>query len=1648
MPRSEDFLNGNVTYGLDGSQYISLNDGGGSALPAIVPNQIGGLNGDLSLIINVKTNVDGASVLINGENQFIETPTQIQKLLSDVLLNSNKVITVEKNGYTTNEKYIINAVKNSQYFNGNYAPFGQAGTVPIQDLYSDTTPYVFHIQYFVNGIKQPFSFDHSSQVVTLEFNNLVATNNGPIVITPTPETQTYTLTITSDNDLYAEVIQNTNNITILKSGVNTITGNVGDSFRISSSDLLNYRIVAISGTSTFGTFDSLNANGNDSLSTLINLNGNYNLSITTEKVTSTIITVPTLTLNNENIGRTYNINNKSGILIGFTTTGNVTKVTAYVNNTPYTFTNLPDPTNAGIVIPASAFTTIGNYKIILVPTNLQEDGTPVNLTYSVVDDVYVGIPDITNIKYPSQIIGPDYVGTDVSFDLNYTTVNTDFVNAYIGKGSSFFKLNSNGSNKMNVGSILNLSNGDYTENDTTISFQLRLVPHNISGYEEITGKEEVITIKFLKGKLTIPRAVAINRILEAFESQFDDITSNTSDDTSKYLTHLVHLGNGNNKVITTWTGSNNSLILKLYEPLDTTVQPNQQVWISKLQSNPIIDTLNLVGVSEQFCPPLKGPNFSLESDNGIGYKVYDDLLASGSVTSTDLLNKYLKTNNIDTTNLNIQYVSGSTYIFENFSNFGSAEERANNFIYKLQLIENYKAKYQSLTTGTAWVNSTPVSNDAIKALDYSNEIIRGFDGFENFLYKSSDDLAYPKINGIPVLTTSVEAQSWYSYLIETANEYDVYNVNYLVNNIPQFIKEDYNNNDFIIFLDMIGQHFDIIWCYIKALSKNKILEDKQANGISNQMIHKMLESFGWEGRLAFDSQFLWEYAFGTYKDGIQKYGMPLKDANDEVWRRILNNLPYLLKNKGTARAMKAIMACYGVPQSMLTIMEFGGPQDPTQGGITKFTYDDRTAALVMKQSSSLSIPWHIVSPTSNYPESIEFRIKPSSYGTYSLISGSNFGINLIQTTGSFARLDIDLGMGTGSAYSYFLEPFLSGSPVTSSYYMDQSIYYVSDADVVTGSLEFPVSLDYYSSVLINRHDLGGNSSWYEINYSTTDGHRILTYASMSIMATTDIWESGSFATVGGNGFVGNIDEFRLWRVPLEISKFKNHSLFPDAINGNSYTASTADLLYRLDFEYPKDRTLDNNIKNVSISTQYGEDYGYAQNFYSASSYPYQYQPYDRTITADVPSVGFGYGNKIRFEDIELVSDLSYKVRATKKSFDRAPIDSSRLGLFLSPTKELNMDILKAFGDFNIDNYIGDPGDEYKEQYSELKDLREYYFERLDRNINEYIQLIKYIDKSLFDVLHDVAPARAKVSKGLLIEPHFLERNKTRWDKPTTEYNDIEADITANETYLVESDIIGEDALLDATEVATFDFEYNNIEGNIIADETYYLEGTTPMYDGVIDYGFSGSLEGSYPTYEANIQAPTGSSITAEIDAFAMTMVGMDANSLDIAGFGLYARNGVGIQKTIDLHGNISSSRVVIDLVKKQYTQNISTQISGYPKIGAQPGDQVVYEDIAVTKYKYEVTILPFSASNGTFYQPSVGGTTISVTPLNGYYSTHYKFKNTLTEGLQRSFHKGSTQDATTTPDGLDPIQTFTTNPNILRVAKTGRGSGEPILEVD
>jgi len=1718
---SNDSFNGGISQEVlnatGGGGGGSVSTGGGSSV--VITNTPGTPLSNDTYIVSVASNISNASILVNGENTFKTTPNNININLSDILSGGDKVITIEKSGYKSSEKYIVTLVPNSEYnlnvdfninpassiFGGMGGNFGVSGlamfnSIPSIDtnkpIYSNTPYYKLNIKYFNNDIEQSYD-NNGGNIKNISFK--LETNN----VTPIEDTnvvQSTTISLDGNDDSAIAIISDGNGITeriSLKSGINNIVAEAGSFVTIQTANINSYRITTIQIQSeAFETKTLSAASDTESISTKLTLDGSkFGASVSTEAFETVNVNTPIISLI-DNEKREYNINSKADVPIGILKNTNTTSIELRINNIIYNFDNLGDSDRAVILIPAKVFTKIGNYKVILIPKSAGTarlfgingtDGEPIEFSINVVDAVYVGVPDIRNIQYPSLIKGPDYIGANVDFIISYESVNTDYVKIYKVGSSTFIKATASGEVSLNFLQLLSLDGTQTSQSEDLVSMVLKLVPYNEQGKEVVIGKEEFITIQLDKGDITIPRDTAISRIADGFISQFDDKIFD--DESSKYLTHLLHLGNGDNKVVTTWVGSDNSLILKLYEPLPTSVQPNQQVWISKVQSNPIVETITINGFDESYCPPLKGPNFTLEESNGVAYQVFDDLIASGSQTSTNLINKYLEGNGIDTTILNIEYVSGSTYMFDNFSHFGSAEERVNNFFYKVTLLENYKAKYEGLTTTynaeysegeggiltqdgyqtitedgifeiqweRAQFTTVARADEAKRVLETINGLIRSLDGFESFLYKSTNALAYPKemyvhpITGLGTYilrqTNHSEVIAWYGSLIDLAAEYDKYNPDYLVNNIPEFIREDYNNNDFLVFLDMIGQHFDIVWAYITNLSKTKNLEHKQVKGFSNKLVSNLLQSFGWNPKKAFNSPFLWEYAFGQYKDGFQKYQMSLADANDEVWRRILNNLPYLLKHKGTARAMKAIMACYGVPQSMLTIMEFGGPQDPTAGGVSKFTFDDRTAAIYLKGdlnnngSSNVKVPWHVIGSTGDYPNSIEFRVLPSEIPSpkYSLISGSEWSLDLVQTTGSFGRIELNFG-GDQSTSTYF-EVTSSGNE-----YITSSIEYVLGPDWKTNSLDFPISTEYYSNVAINRHNNPDSSSWFEVWLATSNGSRIITSVSMSIATVDTQWETGSHLQIGGNGYDGNVDEFRLWTVPLQRSKFENHTLFPDAINGNDYDSSTKDLMFRLDFEYPKDRTITENkgIKNVAISDNYGEPFASASNMYSASAYPYQYTPYDRTVTANVPSLGFNVSNKIRFETQTLTTDLSYKQRATKKSFDRAPVDSNRLGLFFSPIKELNMDILKAFGDFNIDNYIGDPSDEYKDSYRQLDILRGYYFERLDnRDIYEYIRLVKYIDKSLFEVLAELAPARTNISKGLLIEPHYLERSKTRWNKPESLKNDFATSINTQDDIYVDSESIPKDAHLDIQNVTSFDTLVSNNNGTIDLEETTF-ETSNPNYETSITAA-SQTLEASAPMYSVAIQVPTGSSLSGEADSFTFTEIGMDKNSLANRGYGLYAKHGV--SKTYyydDVFGNHTGSRESVFIVKEQYTQKINTQVAGYPTTRSliYPGERVKYVKIPTVKYKYKVSSMAWSGS------VSLGNGVVEVQTLNGYLPTHYKFVSNLSEGMKRSYFMGSQQTPLTTPDGLSPVETFTTNPNILRVAKTGRGSGEPILEVD
>jgi hypothetical protein len=377
-------------------------------------------------------------------------------------------------------------------------------------------------------------------------------------------------------------------------------------------------------------------------------------------------------------------------------------------------------------------------------------------------------------------------------------------------------------------------------------------------------------------------------------------------------------------------------------------------------------------------------------------------------------------------------------------------------------------------------------------------------------------------------------------------------------------------------------------------------------------------------------------------------------------------------------------------------------------------------------------------------------------------------------------------------------------------------------------------------------------------------------------------------------------------------------------------------------------------------------------------------------------------------------------------------------------KEVNMDILRSLGEFNIDDYIGNPADEYNDSYSDLTTLRNYYFQRYDLNTHEYIQLVRYIDKSLFETLESLVPARAKVSSGLLIEPHILERSKVKWNRPTAVNIQHQVTIDTNETTNQFASYQNINAFISTSNAIDLNVTNPQYSVEIQTQGDLNLVATNNSYNGEVDTFSTTNVFGTITTDStktmggifAPIDAKITGSIRGEYDQTEFTQVGLDKNSLSVAGFGLFGSNGNVIRTYRDVWGNFIKERNKVFLIKESYSKNIPENINALDK---SMGTQLV----STTFYRTKVTILDWDGAT-----PTVGGNIVEVTPLNGYFSTHYRNTGDLSTGLQNSYFNGSKQTSTTNILGGSPVQTFTTNPNILKVSDTGRGSGEPILVVD
>ena len=425
-------------------------------------------------------------------------------------------------------------------------------------------------------------------------------------------------------------------------------------------------------------------------------------------------------------------------------------------------------------------------------------------------------------------------------------------------------------------------------------------------------------------------------------------------DTSPYFVDYLANFEGNNQAIVINVALNKlesgyEIFFKLYQPLSEDIAEKATLWLVKEKVSPYQFDINLDKLieSDTNTNKLRGPNFNIDdlynisnqNQNNLAtnYQTYDNLYSISNNSYQQLLN-LLTSQSID---INVDYSN-----FTNFTFFSSAEQRIKNFYTKVSEIEDLQ---NNITIYTALTASKPnLVHDLNIATSSLNNIISNFDGFEYYLYFESGSITtstqygitpYPKSNSVLPYTlfstSSISASTWYNNATSSANYYDDYNQNNLIYTLPDFIKNDSNNNQYITFVNMVGHYFDNVWIYLQAITDVNLANNNLEQGVSKDLVYFILQSLGIKLYNNYGDSDNISFLIGqnsgsnTFNNNFSitssfLNNIPRKDLLAETYKRIYHNLPLLLKTKGTTYGLQTLISTFGITSSILNVKEYGG----------------------------------------------------------------------------------------------------------------------------------------------------------------------------------------------------------------------------------------------------------------------------------------------------------------------------------------------------------------------------------------------------------------------------------------------------------------------------------------------------------------------------------------------------------------------------------------------------------------------------------------------------------------------------------------------------------------------------------------------------
>ena len=609
--------------------------------------------------------------------------------------------------------------------------------------------------------------------------------------------------------------------------------------------------------------------------------------------------------------------------------------------------------------------------------------------------------------------------------------------------------------------------------------------------------------------------------------------------------------------------------VKLKDPIPNNYNVGDFCQVSNNSYTPFFQIINYETELVKNTIKLNRPNFSLDlnepSNRTVGTKQYDSNTLS---VGRDDNNKIKTVKNFK--NLNVDYTDFSKFIV-----FSSANLRIQIFQNKIKNITLLTEENASLLEFDPSGSSVNDKLNVYKKIENNkkeiDDLFSSFDGYESYLYNTNKFIYNTTQKKFTESISDTSSSDFVDELLTESTEYDKNNRDSLINNTPEYVYMNENNDEYLKFLSMIGHHFDNIYLYISSIGIYKKVGEDYSSGISSDIIDHILSSFGFSTPPSLsgilENATIEESYLDSSKNVDLKNSISLDKKTKTIWKRILNNLPSIYKTKGTEECLKQIFSIYGIPNNMILVKEFGGGYTKSQ--ITSsYLVEDKEYLLEFNGGEDEGVEINNLQPY----KSLDFKLyidreKYKNINRIFVPINNTFdgAGNIIYSLG-FIKFSEKLGS------LYFLTKNFDSTTISSKTIITEPFYMFND-EVMSILIRrneihsnFEIAAD--EDIIPTKYDICVHQNEF---YIDPINKKFTFYLSESL--NKSFYNLGGYVTFGNRGTIDLISEFG--NIPID---FANMILDSEGSGSGSLMSENSDFL---------DLISDENLSNYEIEKFYG-----------------------------------------------------------------------------------------------------------------------------------------------------------------------------------------------------------------------------------------------------------------------------------------------------------------------------------------------------------------------------------------------------------------------------------------------------------------------------